>query len=140
MKKFISVLAVCVFSLILIIRNVAAEADYFPKEKSIKNVVTEADYFSEEVANNDDYVGYTKGVKDNLYYQYIIEILESEIENNNEIIDCKVDINISEHKPVAANVKIIAKDDKVNVLQTDIKDYISQYLDISYENVSLFFN
>lgn len=141
MKKFISILVVCVFSLILIIGNAVTKADYFPEEKSIKSVVTEADYFSEEESiKSDNYIEHTKSVKDSLYYEYIIGILESEIKNINNVLDCKIDINISEHKPVAANVKVITKDDKIDVLQADIKNYISQYLDISYQDVSLIFN
>ena len=125
MKKFISILVVCVFSLILIIGNAVTKADYFPEEKSIKS---------------DNYIEHTKSVKDSLYYEYIIGILESEIKNIDKVLDCKIDINISEHKPVAANVKVITKDDKIDVLQADIKNYISQYLDISYQDVSLIFN
>jgi len=141
MKKFTLILAVCLFNFILIIGSAVAEEGDFPKEESIKSAVAEADdFFEEESKNTNDYNQYTENIKDSLYYDYIINVLESAVENSDEILDCKIDINFSGQKPAAADVKITAKDGGIGALQTDIKDYLSQSLNISYENIVLIFD
>lgn len=140
MKKIISIVILCIFSLVLTAGNIVTEADYFSEKESIKSVVTEADCFSEENISMDDYITYIKNGEENSYCDYIISTLESVIKNIDGILDCKININSLDHKSVVVNVKVITEDGKDDVMQTNMKDYISQYLDISYEKILLTFN
>lgn len=119
-KRFTIILGACIFSLALITGGIAAEAGY----SSQKNISTD---------NNHK----TNTAKDNLYYDYITNTLESAIKNNDEIQDCEININHSNNTLISVNVKIVTKDNELNTMDTDIKDYISQALEILPENITL---
>ena len=73
--------------------------------------------------------------KDSQYHDYIAKALAETIKDANGVADCQVNIIFSNGEVVSADVNVIAEDDKINISETDILDYVSKSLDISTEDV-----
>lgn len=120
-KRFTLILGVCTLGLALIAGGTAAEKWYSLQEN----------------ISIDSYNQSTNADKDSLYYDYIINTMESAIKDNDEILDCEIDVERLNGKLISADVKVITKNDGTNALETNIRDYVSKALEISSENITL---
>lgn len=77
--------------------------------------------------------------QDSLYLNYIVKTLVETIEDENGIMDCKIDVNYSNGEIVSVNVSVVAENDEINISEISILDYISQSLGISTEDIVLSF-
>ena len=73
--------------------------------------------------------------KDSQYSDYISKLLAETIKEENGVMDCQVNISFSNGEVISANVNLVAEDDKVNISETDILEYVSKALEISKEDI-----
>lgn len=114
-KRFTLILGSCALAFVLIIGGIIAEVRYFSQENN-----TNAD-------------------KDSVYYDYIVSIAESAVKDNDEILNCEIAADYSNGELVTADVKVVTKNGEMSALKTNIRDYVSSALEISYENITISF-
>ncbi len=77
--------------------------------------------------------------KEKQYSNYIANKVMSEIKKIDQVVDCKIEIKNEKTPMMTANVKVITQENKSDVLECDIKEYISESLGISMENITVAF-
>lgn len=121
-KKFFMILGCFAFFIGIIVTGIVIRKSNISRERE-----TAYSYCIDNMDINID--------KDSQYHDYITEVLAETIKDENGVKDCQINLDYSNSEIISANVSVAVEDDKINISETDILDYVSKSLDISTEDV-----